>query len=193
MPIQGPIRVITENRCNACPPEPVYFDIARSIYSYHDDRVKNTIIALKYHYQTELAVPLAQLMLHGYHTYYRDIHFDGIIPIPLHRKRFKEREFNQAALIVDLLSKKLEIPILNDVVIRQKQTMPQASLAVKKRMRNLKGAFENIHPEQTQGKKFLVVDDVFTTGATTNEVCAALRYGKTSYLAVLTLARAVDL
>lgn len=192
-PIHGSIKFIDTNKCNACPTEPVHFDTARSVYSYNDPRVKNTIVSLKYRYQTNLSSILSQLLLQGFYAFFQGQSFDGIIPVPLHKNRLRDREFNQAELIAAGISKTYNMEIVNDAVIRKKQTAPQVALSIKQRRTNLIGAFENAWPEKTRGKRILVIDDVFTTGTTTNEVCSEIRRGGASYIAVLTLARAIDL
>lgn len=177
--------------CRNCPAGPVYFDQAHSLYSYEDERVKRVIHALKFHYQTGLAPLLARLMEHGYAVFFSGGRFDWVVPVPLHKSRRREREFNQSTLISQALVEKKNIPLREDIVIRVRPTIPQASLSPARRARNLVGAFAVPRPAEVRDRRVLVVDDVMTTGATVNEVCAVLRQAGAEYIAVLTLSRAL--
>jgi predicted amidophosphoribosyltransferase len=95
--------------------------------------------------------------------------------VPLHKSKLKQRGFNQSAEIAKHLSKSLNIPFSANALIKTKKTLPQTTLNKEKRLKNVTGAFV-INPQkkdQIAGKKILLVDDVFTTGATMEE-CAKL-------------------
>jgi len=84
-----------------------------------------------------------------------------------------------------------DIPIETDVLIRTKATVPQTDLDRRQRFKNVKGAFSLRFPEKVYGKKLLVVDDVYTTGATVNECARTLLKFGAKQVDVLTLARAI--
>lgn len=95
-----------------------------------------------------------------------------IIPIPLHPQRLQQRGYNQAIEISRPLSKRLNIPLDIKCAKRQRNTTPQFDLPPEQRNKNLRNAFEIIHP--IQAKHVAVVDDVMTTGSTVSSFSQAL-------------------
>lgn len=99
-----------------------------------------------------------------------------VVPIPLHPDKLKERGFNQAELLSLEIADLLGLKTNKDILIRTKKTSAQAELKdYEKRKDNLAGAFRIEHPEQIAGKNLILVDDVFTSGATMNEAVRVLR------------------
>lgn len=98
-----------------------------------------------------------------------------LVPIPLHKKKLKERGFNQAEEIGKELSKFLNIPIFNDVLIKIKQTLDQVELKKEERQENIRGVFLCQKPEIIKNKKILLIDDIFTTGSTMEECACVLK------------------
>ncbi|MGC9326882.1 MAG: double zinc ribbon domain-containing protein [Candidatus Hinthialibacter sp.] len=182
-----------KKRCRFCPPGPHYFQQSRSLYSYKDPRVKNLVHALKFRYQTGLAGPLSRLLFYGFDAYYSKTNFDALVPVPLHKSRLREREFNQAALLCREISTRRQIPIREDLVYRRRRTPPQASLHPETRMKNLEAAFFPMEENAAAGLRVLVVDDVMTTGATINAVSKALLNAGAAAVFALTLALTIDL
>src|SRR6185503_13828093 len=114
-----------------------------------------------------------------------------VVPVPLHPKRLKTRGFNQAVVIAETVSKALELPL--DEVSLVRVSSPEkyrASLDVKGRRDTVAGAFEVDHPRLVAGEDILLVDDVFTTGATLSACAEALLVAGAKSVFVLTLARA---
>ena len=98
-----------------------------------------------------------------------------LIPVPLYKKKLRERGYNQSEELAKELAKILKIPVLSDVLLKIKKTDSQMELKKDDREKNLLGAFETKNPEKIQGKKIFLVDDVYTTGATMQECALALR------------------
>jgi len=96
---------------------------------------------------------------------------DMIIPVPLHKKRYAERGFNQATLLARELKKVIQVPVKTKRLARAKNTPHQARLNREGRLKNVENAFRILSPEKIQGKQILLVDDVYTTGATM-QTCA---------------------
>lgn len=115
------------------------------------------------------------------------IQFDIVIPVPLSRKRFSKRGYNQAELLAIYIAKVMKSNVKNNVLIRVKDTIRQSQLSKKQRFANMKGVFKVNDKELLTDKTVLLVDDIYTTGATTNE-CAKqllLAGAKSVYVAVI--------
>ncbi len=115
---------------------------------------------------------------------------EGIIPVPLHRRRLWRRGFNQAAVLARCLAERSGVPLLEKHLLRRKDIPPQTSLASAQRLRNVAGAFAVRRPGDLDGRSLLLVDDVFTTGSTVGECCRVLRRAGADEVRALTLARA---
>jgi ComF family protein len=177
-----------EALCAACMEQPPVFDRARSAVIYNDASRK-LILGFKYGDK-----------LHSIHTFIpwllragQDLFpsADFIIPVPLHPKRLRMRKFNQSALIAQGLAKKTTALYLPQSLQRRRHTPPQKGLSAKARSKNVQGAF-CVPPQrqaQLRDKTVILVDDVYTSGATLNECARALKAGGVAAVYVLTLAR----
>lgn len=114
-------------------------------------------------------------------------HIDVMIPMPLHTQRLKERGFNQSLEIAKLLAKQSNIPLDYSSCTRTKYTPPQASLPLKARTKNIKGAFA-VNGDLT-GKRIAIVDDVMTTGASLNELAKTLKKAGAAHVECWVVAR----
>jgi ComF family protein len=119
----------------------------------------------------------------------RDERFDAIVPMPLHWLRRWRRGFNQAELLSRALSRQTGLPV-RCLVRRKRFTAAQAGLTNAGRRANVTGAFRVPRPESVKGLRLLLIDDVFTTGATAGACARALKRAGASRVAVLALARA---
>ncbi len=119
--------------------------------------------------------------------------FDYILPVPLHIKRLREREFNQALLLAKYIARYYKRPVMTYNLCRRYYQQAQAQLKQKQRMINLKGAFEIQYPHKLQRKSVLLIDDVYTTGATVRECAKVLLRSGAERVEVLTLARTEEL
>ena len=116
-----------------------------------------------------------------------------IIPVPISRKRFHERGFNQAELLAECLSKQFRIRMANKILIRKSHTpMHRAAMDRKAREVTVKNAFDVVDGSELNGSHVLLVDDVFTSGSTLSACAAILKKNGASRVDVLTLARAVE-
>lgn len=170
-------------RCTACRLGLRDFDAAYS-YGVYEGPLRTLIHLLKYEKVRPLAVPLGGLLASALPL---ETHFDCVVPMPLHWRRRWSRGFNQCELLARELSRRRGIPML-EAVRRRKFTTPQAGLSGAKRRTNVSGAFRG-ERRKVKGKRVLLIDDVYTTGATVAACSRALRKAGASYVAVLTLAR----
>ena len=165
------------------------FDRLRSVALY-DDVVRSLVHALKYRDRTELVPMMATWMRRAGMEEIRRA--DVILPVPLHRWRLFQRRFNQSAELARHIAKATETPYLTRALLRRKATRRQVGLGKKARQRNLQGAFVVPAEEafRLKGKHVILVDDVFTTGATVNAAARALRRAGAREVTVLTFAMA---
>ncbi len=116
-----------------------------------------------------------------------------VVPVPLHRKRLRQREFNHAELIARAAIKISAAPdrfsLCTSVLERKRETSSQTGLTSSQRRENVRGAFAVLRPETLKGREVLVVDDVYTTGATVSECARVLRRAGASQVWVATVAR----
>jgi ComF family protein len=123
---------------------------------------------------------------------YIDMHrFNWLLPVPLHRVKYRERTFNQSAILATELSKRFKTPMLKNNLLRVRLGKPQMTLPKDKRLENIKDSFKIKNPSLLKDKSVLLIDDVFTTGATVNECSKVLKEGGAITVEVLTLAISV--
>lgn len=186
-----------DHLCGNCLKRGNKFNRARSAGVY-DGTLLTLIHRLKYHGRSELAWPLGKLLYHTYARHWEAGDIDWIIPVPLHPRKRRRRGFNQAHLMVakwpQYLSRENDgyrIDIKTDILRRVRFTAPQTGLGQRERQRNIKGAFELNDRTHIQNRSVLLVDDVYTTGATVTECARMLLTGGVDRVDVLTLARAI--
>lgn len=115
--------------------------------------------------------------------------YDTIIPVPISKKRMKERGYNQSLLIAKELSKKLEIEICNNCLYKTKNIIEQSKLNKEERNKNIVGVYKLKNKEKLLNKKILIFDDIFTTGNTVNECSKMLLQSNPNKIGILTLAK----
>jgi ComF family protein len=151
--------------------------------------LKNLIYQFKYNQRTYLRKMFLQLIADFIEDYSLDIgQFDLIVPIPLFSSRLRERGYNQAQLIAELIADKYRIELSLNGLLRVRDTGHQTLLNEKERWTNIHGAFRIKHPAKFSGKNVLIVDDLLTTGATASEAARVLKNAKAKTIGVLTLA-----
>jgi ComF family protein len=114
-----------------------------------------------------------------------------LVPVPLHHKRLRERGYNQSELLAQELRRLTSLPVMNDCLVRQRHTPPQARTStVDERRGNVADAFA-CRRQRLQEKQILLIDDVATTGATVNACAAALKAAGAASVWGLVLAREI--
>lgn len=158
--------------------------------------LKKAIQRLKYRFVATLADPLIDLWISYWAIYGSDLLLQikadpakwVIVSVPLSKARLKWRGFNQSSLLAEGLSIRLELPFVS-VLEKVIDSAPQASLSRRLRLKNNKEAFILKDPHSIEGKSILLVDDVWTTGATMRECAWLLKKGGAKQVWGLTLAR----
>jgi len=187
-----------DHRCGECSTSPKNFRIARAPLVY-EQVFTEVIHCYKYKGKIQLARPLGELLLTAFRLFWDKDSIDVVVPVPLHLKRLRERGFNQALLLTrywqaitgQLPFNLSDLQVENDVLVRSVPTAPQSGLGRKQRAVNIKGAFGLLDEAKIIDKRILLVDDVYTTGATVDECARLLVHHGAAHVDVLSLARAV--
>ena len=186
-----------DHLCGACLRRAPEFARARSWVCYPREEetehpLRRVVQKFKYGRKVSLGKPLGRLLALGCRDFLSTGDFALIVPVPLHPKRLRWRGFNQSVLLARQISRALGVPMDPFVLIRIKETPPQTQLSEAERRRNVRGVFALDPARSVEGKSILLVDDVYTSGATVNECSRTLKRGGAEEVTVLTLARAVS-
>jgi len=152
--------------------------------------MREALQAFKFGRKTALAHPLGDLLADaGQAMLSREV-VDCLIPVPLHPARAAERGFNQSRLLAHRVSRCWGVPVAEGVLKRVRFTRSQTELSAEERRANVRGAFLLRRPRTVAGTHVLLIDDIFTTGATVAECSRVLlTTGGASTVGVLTVAR----
>ena len=176
------------HRCRSCRERPPHFDQALAAGCF-EGPLREAIHVFKYRPLRTLGSPLGAWMAEQV----RLVHpLDRVLPVPLHRTRLRMRGFNQALLLAAAVGRRFSIVLDHDALVRIRPTRPQVELNGAEREQNVHGAFALKRPGAVAGMRILLVDDVFTTGATLNECSRALKEAGAASVTAFTLARAPD-
>jgi ComF family protein len=171
--------------CHRCDQEA--YDMVRSVGRY-EGALRASILALKH--EPFISNRLLNLMVE---TWQREPISTStlIVPVPLHPKREKRRGFNQSYILAKALAKRIRIPIETSTLVRTKHTEEhRAGMDLKARRETVSEAFHVEKPKIVEGEKILLIDDVFTTGATTSACASVLKEAGAEKIFILTIARA---
>lgn len=185
-----------DHLCSACIITPKQFTRARAAGVY-DGPLKILVQRLKYGGEQMLADPLGNLLFAAFERYWHPNDVDLILPVPLHARRMRQRGFNQAWLLIrnwpgrirSITGPGAAIDFRRRLLTRIRPTIPQTGLDRRHRRTNLAHAFSVPNPGDIAGKCVLVVDDVYTTGATADACARVLRAAGADRVDVLSVAR----
>ncbi len=167
---------ITDERrelCGDCERKKHEFEQGKSVFVY-SGLLKNSLYRFKYGNRREYADFYGEEALRLYGKWILNRKIQVIIPIPLHRMRQRTRGYNQAELFARVLGAELDIPVRTDLMLREKNTVPQKELNEAERKNNLKNAFK-ITENIVHLTYILLVDDIYTTGSTIDAAALALK------------------
>ena len=168
-----PIRYNEQELCYDCTDKKRYFETGRSLW-LHRDMVSDALYRFKYHYRSADAEYYGEELARQYGSQIRRWQIEQIIPVPLHSRRYRSRGFNQAEKIAETLGAVMGISVSKKAVCRQRATIPQKELSSSERRRNLQGAFRVARNARLQDH-VLVIDDIYTTGSTIDEMAKVLK------------------
>jgi ComF family protein len=171
--------------------DPPAYTRARAAVRY-DDVARTLVHALKYHDRTDLAPAMGRWMARAGQELLAEA--DVLIPVPLHWRRGWSRRYNQSGALARAIEKRVGVPVAGDALRRIRPTQQQIGLSRAQRASNVQGAFK-VSPEKAheiQGRRVVLIDDVLTSGATTDACARALLRAKAAQVDVLVFARVVD-
>ncbi len=179
-----------DHTCGACLQHRPGFASARAAARF-DGPLKELIHLFKYAGKVEIRRPLALFTAARLAPFVEDIAPDFLVPVPLHPRKLRERGFNQALLLGQLLAKQWQLPLSINNLRRIRWTEPQITLSAEQRLQNVRGAFAVHAPAEFARKRLLLLDDVYTTGNTVAECAKTLKRAGAAAVHVVTVARAV--
>lgn len=188
MPFPFTSEGVDDLQCAACLDDPPPFTAARAAVVY-DDASRGVILKFKHADHLHAVPVLVPWIMRAGAELWADA--DVLVPVPLHRWRLMRRRYNQAALLAHGVAKETCLPCLADGLIRHRATESQGHKRAAERRKNVKGAFaiNPRHADAVRGKNVVLIDDVFTTGATVRECAQTLLNAGAARVDVVAVAR----
>ncbi|WP_300711993.1 ComF family protein [uncultured Brachyspira sp.] len=179
-----------ENSICICKDEELYFDECKSMLYYNNHTI-DLIHKMKFSHRYLICKDFAAMLSYYYKDYIKN--YDAVSFVPLGKNRLLERGYNQSEIIAETISKIINIKLIDDIIYRKKETKALSSLNSKtERLNMIKNAFIVNHDYNDYSEKInlLIIDDVFTTGSTLNEISKEIKKLKCiNKIGVLTAAR----
>ena len=165
-------------------------NFSKHLYIFrYEGIIRNKIIEYKFEDKGYLYKMFAKIILSDKKTCNFIKRYDVIIPVPISKKRKKNRGYNQSELVANELAQKLNQDIWTDIIIKKKDNKPQSELNKLERIKNVEDIYEINKPIEVKNKKVLLLDDIYTTGSTVNEIARKLKQNQTQEIGVITLAK----
>lgn len=178
-----------DHPCGACLHHPPPWEAARAAL-LHEGGCRDLIHAFKYRHRFHLRRSLALLTAERLSGFAAASRADLLAPVPLHPRRLRQRGFNQSLLLAEVLGSLWQLPLQRQLLQRTRYTTSQTELTAEQRAANLRNAFVAADTAAIDGKRVLLVDDVFTTGATLAECSRCLLQAGAAAVCCVTVARA---
>lgn len=167
------ISIETKELCSDCEEKKHLFDQGKATFLYQGE-IKKSLYRFKYGNRKEYACFYGEQMAKQYESWILQINPDALIPIPLHKKRFQKRGYNQAYEVAKIIGERLNIVVDNEIMQRKKDTVAQKQLSMQERKKNLNNAFF-ITQNNVKYNCIILIDDIYTTGSTIDEATSVLR------------------
>ena len=181
-------KVEEDHLCEKCLRQRPFYDELRAPYLY-EEKIMDAIQMIKYSGKSNIVKSIGPILGAFAGNWINDTGNVIMMPVPLHRKKLRQRGFNQSGLFVKAISPLLGLETDFYTLIRTRYTESQAGLNLEQRRKNVKGAFEVRGDNDIKGKTVILVDDVATTGNTMNECARILKKAGAGKVLGLTLAR----
>lgn len=164
-----------------------YFDVLICAYKYKGI-IRSKILQYKFKNKKYLYASLSERLIELLNMYSNEI--DIIIPVPIHFIRSFNRGYNQSFLIARFIAKKMAKELKNNILKKIRNNKPQSLLTANKRKNNVCNAYKVVRTDDIKGKTILLIDDIYTTGATVNECSKVLKENGAKKIIVATVAKA---
>ena len=165
-----------------------YFEELMYIFKY-EGQVRKLILDYKFNEKSYLYKTFVNFLLKNEKIFENIKKYDKIIPVPISKKRNKERGYNQSMLIAEEIANKTNLGLVNNCLIKTKNIIEQSKLNKEDRQQNIQGVYSLQNERLITNKKILLVDDIYTTGSTVNECCKILQQANPKTIGVLVLAK----
>ena len=168
-------KALTDERrefCTDCGKKKHFYCQGKAVFAY-EGKIKSSMYRFKYANKREYAAFYAEKAAYLYENWVREKQIEIIVPVPMYFLKKRRRGYNQAEVFAKQLGKKLNIPVDNKLVKRIRNTVPQKELNDVQRKSNLKNAFQ-LATDIVKYKQILLVDDIYTTGSTIDEISGVL-------------------
>lgn len=165
-----------------------YFDEHMYIFQY-SGQIRNSILNYKFKEQAYIYKTFVNFLKNNQKMCIQIKKYDIIVPIPISKKRMKQRGFNQSALIAKSIAKMLKIDYDDKNIIKIKENKKQSELNKEERYKNVQGVYKILNGKKFQQKKILLIDDIFTTGNTVNECSRLLKNEDARKIGIFTIAK----
>lgn len=165
-----------------------YFNELMYIFKY-EGQIRKIILEYKFNEKAYIYLTFVNFLLKNEKIFENIKSYDTIIPVPISKKRQKERGYNQSLLIAREISNQTNLKLVNNCLIKTKNIVEQSKLNKEDRRQNIQGVYKLQNMQLIKNKKILLIDDIYTTGSTVNECSKILRQGNPSKIGVLVLAR----
>ncbi|MCI8408409.1 MAG: ComF family protein [Lachnospiraceae bacterium] len=163
--------------CYDCSRKEFYFESGIALWNY-SSQMKKSLAMFKYQNRKEYGKFYGEEFVRVYGDVLKSLEPDALIPVPVHWTRYIERGYNQAAIIANQIGKRIQIPVVEDFLVRTKKTIAQKHLDDKGREQNLQGAFavsEKWKKNEHKMECVVIIDDIYTTGSTINTCAKVLK------------------
>lgn len=168
-----PLRDERQEYCYDCGRQERAFVQGKALWIY-EGAVKQSIYRFKYHGRQEYAYYYGKELVKEYHQWIERCRIEALVPIPISKRRLRQRGFNQAERVAREVSRRTGIPVYKNLLIRVRDTKAQKELNDRERKNNLKRAFKT-ETNKVQLNHILLIDDIYTTGSTMNEAACELK------------------
>ena len=168
--------------------EDIYIKELIYIFKY-EGIIRKLILDYKFHEKPYMYVCFVNFVLKNEKIFEKLQSYDTIIPVPISKKRMKERGYNQSLLIAKKLSREVKIPLQANCLLKTKNIIEQSKLNKEQRKQNIQNVYELKNGEILNNKRILLIDDIYTTGSTVNECAKILQQARPEKIDVLVLAK----